>query len=209
MGSPKTKQLGNQVKHPLIILISFLLLSSFVTSCDKKEETLYRWETSSGIVWKRFGDKDTHRVYKGEWKNEKLNGLGVMTYPDGHKYVGEWKNGKYNGQGTFSWSNGNKYVGEFKDGKQNGRGTFTSPDGIKYEGEFKDGERNGQGTYTFPSGGKYVGEWKDGRENGQGKRTFPDGRKYIGEFKGGDPWNGVEFNKDGNIIGKWVNGVRQ
>jgi len=91
-GSPKTL-IGNQVKH-LLILISFLLLSSFVTSCDKKEETLYRWETSSGIVWKRFGDKDTHRVYKGEWKNEKLNGLGVMTYPDGHKYVGEWKNGK-------------------------------------------------------------------------------------------------------------------
>ena len=107
-----------------------------------------------------------------------------------------------------------RYIGEFKDGffedrQPNGRGTFTSTDGIKYEGEFKDGERNGQGTYTFPSGGKYVGEWKDGRENGQGKRTFPDGRKYIGEFKGGDPWNGVEFNKDGNIIGKWVNGVRQ
>ncbi len=59
----------------------------------KKEETLYRWETSSGIVWKRFGDKDTHRVYKGEWKNEKLNGLGVMTYPDGHKYVGNGRMG--------------------------------------------------------------------------------------------------------------------
>ena len=82
------------MKH-LLIILSILLLSSFVTSCDKKEETIYRWETSSGIVWKRFGDKDTHRVYKGEWKNEKLNGLGVMTYPDGHKYVGEWKNGKY------------------------------------------------------------------------------------------------------------------
>ena len=125
------------MKHLLIILISFLLLSSFVTSCDKKEETLYRWETSSGIVWKRFGDKDTHRVYKGEWKNEKLNGLGVMTYPDGHKYVGEWKNGKYNGQGTFSWSNGNKYVGEFKDGVRHGQGTLTFPDGDKYSGPHK------------------------------------------------------------------------
>ena len=50
------------------------------------------------------GDKDTHRVYKGEWKNEKPNGLGVMTYPDGHKYVGEWKNGKYNGQGTRTFT---------------------------------------------------------------------------------------------------------
>ena len=104
------------MKH-ILILISILLLSSPVIGDNHKGETLYRWDTSSGVVWKVFGDKDTHRVYKGEWKNGKPNGLGVMTYPDG--------------------------------------------------------------------------------------------RKYIGEFKGGDPWNGVEFNKDGNIIGKWVNGVRQ
>ena len=110
------------MKH-ILILLSILLLSSPLFGDNHKGETLYRWETSSGKVWKGFGDKDTHRVYKGEWKNGKPNGLGVMTYPDGHKYVGEWKNGKYNGQGTFSWSNGNKYVGEFKDGKEwNGTG---------------------------------------------------------------------------------------
>ena len=77
------------MKH-LLILLSFLLLSSFVTSCDKKEETLYRWETSSGIVWKRFGDKDTHRVYKGEWKNGKHHGQGTYTFHDGVKWVGVW-----------------------------------------------------------------------------------------------------------------------
>ena len=100
------------MKHLLIILISILLLSSFLTSCDKKEETLYRWETSSGIVWKRFGDKDTHRVYKGEWKNgEKWrpNGLGVMTYPDGHKYVGEFKDDEL-WNGTTYDKNGNIYL---------------------------------------------------------------------------------------------------
>ena len=95
------------MKH-LLIIFSILLLSSFVTSCDKKEETLYRWETSSGIVWKRFGDKDTHRVYKGEWKNgEKWrpNGLGVMTYPSGRQDVGSQKDG--------GWLNGTQYT---KDG---------------------------------------------------------------------------------------------
>ena len=90
-----------------------------------------------------------------------------------------------------------------------GFGKYTYLDGEKYEGDWRNGKYHGQGTYTSKDGEKFVGEWKDGRENGQGKRTFPDGRKYIGEFKGGDPWNGVEFNKDGNIIGKWVNGVRQ
>jgi len=153
LGFPNTP-IGNLVRHILIILISILLLSSFVTSCDKKEETLYRWETSSGIVWKRFGDKDTHRVYKGEWKNgEKWrpNGLGVMTYPDGHKYVGEWKDGEPNGQGTFTSPNGMKYIGEFKDGESHGQGTFTF-NGIKYVGEFKNGKNHGQGTLTYSNG---------------------------------------------------------
>ena len=104
------------MKHPLIILISFLLLSSFVTSCDKKEETLYRWETSSGIVWKRFGDKDTHRVYKGEWKNGKPNGLGVLISTNGWKYFGSWKNGEiwngteydYYGNIIYRWVEGKR-----------------------------------------------------------------------------------------------------
>jgi len=173
------------MKH-LLIILSILLLSSFLISCDKKEETLYRWETSSGIVWKRFGDKDTHRVYKGEWKNgEKWrpNGLGVMTYPDGHKYVGEWKDGKKNGQGTYTYPDGQKYVGRWKDDKRNGQGTFTYPDGREYVGEFKSGERNGQGTETYPDGSKYIGEWRNG-----------------------DMWNGTSYYKNGNIIGKFVNG---
>jgi len=84
------------VKH-LLILISLLLLSSPVIGDNHKGETLYRWGKYPDYVWKGFGDKDTHRVYKGEWKNgEKWrpNGLGVMTYPDGGKYVGEYKDGK-------------------------------------------------------------------------------------------------------------------
>ena len=56
---------------------------------------------------------------------------------------------------------------------------------------------------------KYVGEWKDNKQNGQGTVTTPDGIKYEGEWKDGNPWNGTDYDKDGNIIGKWVNGVKQ
>ena len=127
------------MKH-LLIILSFLLLSSPVIGDNHKGETLYRWKTSSGYVWKGFGDKGTHRVYKGEWKNGKPNGLGVITYRDGHKYVGE-----------------------FKDGKKHGQGTWTSTEGEKYSGEWKDGKKYGQGKYTYPNGSKYVGKWKDGK----------------------------------------------
>ena len=45
------------------------------------------------MVWKGFGDKETHPKYKGQVKDGKPNGLGVIIYTDGSKYVGRWKNG--------------------------------------------------------------------------------------------------------------------
>ena len=168
MGSPKPL-IGNQVKH-LLIILSFLLLSSFITSCEKKEGTLYRWETSSGYEWKTIGDKNNNPQYKGEVNREYIifgdyirEGVGSLTYPNGRKYVGEWK----------------------------------------------DGKRNGQGTQTYPDVGKYFGEFKDGEPNGQGTETLPEGSKYVGEYKDGREWNGTEYDKDGNIQVKFVNGVKQ
>jgi len=76
----------------------------------------------------------------------------------------------------------------------------------KYKGEITNGKPNGFGVLTFPDGSYYVGEFKDGEENGQGTYIHPIGDKYVGEWKGGRLWNGREYDKDGNIIGKFVNG---
>ena len=222
------------MKHLLIILISFLLLSSFLISCEKKEGTLYKWGKYPPYVWKGFGDKETHPKYEGDVENGKPNGLGFLIYPWGTKYVGEWKDGEYHGEGTYSWSDGRKNVGEFKDnyewnviehdkngniigkwvnGKYDGQGTLTSLFGTKYVGEFKDGKKNGQGTYIYGigklKGEKYEGEWKNGERTGQGTYTWSNGDKYVGEYKDEKPWNGTYYDKDGNITGKYVNGVKQ
>ena len=98
------------MKHLLIILL-ILLFSSPLFGDNHKGETLYRWKTSWGYVWKGFGDKETHSVYIGDVENGKPNGLGIMTYPNGRKYVGEWKDGDmWNGiihyKGRVRW----KYV---------------------------------------------------------------------------------------------------
>ena len=134
------------MKHLLIILISILLLSSPVIGDNHKGETLYRWGNTLPYVWKGFGDKDTHPVYKGDVKNGKPHGQGTETLSDGRKYEGEWKDGKYHGQGTLTHPNGEKYVGKFKKGKRHGQGIHTYPNGEKYEGEYTDGENwNGTG----------------------------------------------------------------
>ena len=54
--------------------------------------------------------------------------------------------------------------------------------------------------------GKYVGEIENMKPNGQGTHTYSNGKKYVGRWKGGGPWIGKLYDKDGNIIGKWVNG---
>ena len=84
---------------------------------------------------------------------------------------------------------------------------IVSPDGEVYVGGIVSVQPHAQGTYTFPDRRKYVGEWKNGEYNDQGTRTFPDGRKYVGEFREGRPWNITHYDKNGNIIVKFVNGV--
>ena len=65
------------MKH-LLIILSILLLSSFLTSCTKPNGT----------------------KYVGEYKDGKRHGQGTLTTPDGRKYEGEWKNNKlWNGTG--------------------------------------------------------------------------------------------------------------
>ena len=147
------------MKH-LLIIISFLLLSSPVIGDNHKGETLYGWGEYPDYVWKGVGEKDTQSVYKGEVENGVPNGQGTFTFLDGWKYEGGWVFGKYHGQGTW-----------------------TSPSGYKYVGEWKDGIRSGQGTQTYPNGGKYEGSWKNGVR-----------------------WNGTQYDKNGNIKYKYVNG---
>ena len=75
-----------------------------------------------------------------------------------------------------------------------------------YVGEFKEGKPHGQGTFTLPNGSKYVGEYKYGNRHGQGTFTFHNGRKNVGEWRFGKGWNTTNYDKEGNKLGKYVNG---
>ncbi|SVC19736.1 uncharacterized protein METZ01_LOCUS272590 [marine metagenome] len=99
-----------------------------------------------------------------------------------------------------------KYTGDVKNGKPDGQGTETFPDGSKYIGEWIAGKPTGQGTQTYYDGDKYVGLFKDGKYHGQGTYTFSYGGKFVGEFKDDNRWNGIRYDKNGNIIYKVVNG---
>jgi len=225
-GSPKPL-MGNSVKH-LVILLSFFLLSSFLTSCEKKEGKLYYHSsplffnekgvmTKDNYGWKGFVQKDKKewiQSYEGQVMKEFSffgdfipHGFGVEKIDNQIVYVGEWKNGKYHGQGTDTNTFfGKKYVGEHKDGRKNGQGTETYLDGRKYEGEWKDGKKDGHGILIFPDGRKYVGVYKRGRIwngqwNGQDTDSILSTGKYGGRYEG-EYKNGKEWNG----IGYYKNG---
>ena len=120
------------MKHILIIL-SILLLSTPVNGDNHKGETLYLWKTSSGVQWKGFGEKQTNPIYKGQVENGEPNGLGVITYRDGHKYVGEFKDGKKHSQGKFTYTDGGWYDGSWKVGQSWTGITYDKDGNISYE----------------------------------------------------------------------------
>ena len=62
---------------------------------------------------------------------------------------------------------------------------------------------------VFGQSSKYEGEIKNGLPNGQGTLTWSNGNKYVGEYKDDNRWNGTIYDKNENIIGTVVNGVKQ
>lgn len=124
--------------------------------------------------------------YTGEWKNDKPNGQGKMTYSNGDVYEGEWKDGNGTGYGVYKWASGAFYEGEWKDGNRTGYGKFTFTNGDVYEGEFKDDNFNGQGKYKYINGDSFEGIYKDGKANGQCKYIFADGSIVVGIWKDGE-----------------------
>ena len=86
---------------------------------------------------------------------------------------------------------------------------MTWPNGEIYEGEWKGGFFHGQGTYILPGGRKHVGQFKNGLLDGKGTMTNKKGGKYLGKWKKSQIWNASYYDKDGNIIQTWLNGVEQ
>ena len=203
------------MKH-LLIILSILLLSSFITSCEKnnhKVETLYKYTIEptynfsfaginlklgtyfyqffdDEIIWSQSGGKENQSIYKGQVRKKYL-------------FFGELVP---HGFGTLNYYSGGSYIGEFKNGKKHGQGTLSTPNNSFAKLEEKS---NNIKKYPILSSLKNEGEWEDGYFHGRGTSIWIDGSKFVGEWKKSKKWNGKIFTKYGKIYSKYMNGVRQ
>jgi len=43
--------------------------------------------------------------------------------------------------------------------------------------------------------------------HGQGTSTSPSGKKFLGEFKENQPWTGILYDSNGNVLSEYKDGV--
>jgi len=147
------------MKH-LLILLSFLLLSSLLFGQSSKYESVSQCVLQT-MIEKKLTGNEMFELFKDECQRilEKVENKGKKKV-------------------VLFFINRNWKVGWFEDGD----------------------EKND---------GKYMGEIKNGKPNGHGTHTYSNGETYVGKWKGGSPWIGTKYNKNGKILGKWVNGKFQ
>ena len=86
-------------------------------------------------------------IYKGEVKDGKANGIGIIVFDNGDKYKGHFVDNMAVGVGKCVYSNGCTYEGDVKDFLPDGKGIFIYNDNRFYEGEFSEGRFSGKGKY--------------------------------------------------------------
>ena len=77
-------------------------------------------------------------VYKGNWVDNNISGVGKMTYPNRDVYVGHWQNNMKTGRGQMTYANRDVYDGHWQNDMKSGRGQMRHIDGRVYTGEWHD-----------------------------------------------------------------------
>ena len=106
----------------------------------------------------------------------------TTTYDDGRVYTGQRDGkGKINGKGLMVWPNGDRYDGMWVKGNQEGEGTYYWASGLVYSGQWKKNNIKGHGTFRFPNGNVMEGDWTT-MGNGSGYLQWPDGSRFDGSL---------------------------
>ena len=109
--------------------------------------------------------------YKGQWRNGEFHGKGQYFVPgsEGFLYLGSFRDNIIDGQGVLKYNSGASFVGEVAQGHLK-KCIYTLENGDMLEGTFVDGELTGLGK-QLPSSSERAscsGDFVGGRLHGHG-----------------------------------------
>ena len=227
---------NNLLKFSLVFITIFFISLNAQSEIPEKYKIESSLKKCKGKDYKKWTNCYGEFVfprneYKGEWKNGKIHGKGVLKEAYGGIYVGEFKNNLANGKGFQIELDGTKSEGIWKNDLMNGPGIITFPNGtymkgnfvnwvldgdgeIRYEnttyvGQFKEGFADGYGVLKYDTGGFYEGYFESDLRHGFGKESWPNGDKFEGNWKEDlREGEGTMYWKDGDkYIGNWKDDV--
>ena len=101
----------------ILIIISVLFISSILFDKSHANEEEFRYQITSGLLWKTIGKEKIepkYQGYVGSYVNGVPYGQGTMTYSDGRKLVGEFRHYAWN---TTLYDKKGRILGKFVKGK--------------------------------------------------------------------------------------------
>jgi hypothetical protein len=103
-----------------------------------------------------------NKIYVGDWKEDKRNGMGINYFKDG-EYYGQWEGGKRSGLGFMWYKNGAMYMGQWRNNLFEGAGVLVQENGNRFEGGWRNGLKSGEGTFFHMKTGQIqTGIWHEG-----------------------------------------------
>lgn len=121
-------------------------------------------------------------VYKGNWVDNNISGVGKMTYPNRDVYVGNWQNNMKSGRGKMNYANRDVYVGHWQNDMKSGMGKMTYANRDVYVGHWQNNMKSRRGQMTYANRDVYDGHWQNDMKSGRGQMRHIDGRVYTGEW---------------------------
>ncbi|CAM9496530.1 unnamed protein product [Chrysoparadoxa australica] len=118
-----------------------LLTGNFVFPAGARYEGQYIEDETGRRSMNGHGTyTDGPESYSGEWKDNKMHGIGKYCFATGATYEGQFDGNCFHGHGVYRFNNGAWYEGGWVQNKMHGAGCYVDHEKVMWEGRWVNGK---------------------------------------------------------------------